>query len=61
MKIKVTKWGYAPSRHPVLVLAGGIEETRLEAEQYFDDHGRLRGFESEMEEDELEKLPEFES
>ena len=55
--ILVTRWGQPPWG-PTLILSGTVEQTRKEAEQYFD--GEITGFESRMDQDEFNALPEFE-
>lgn len=60
MNIKVTNWTH-PSTDSYLVLEGSAEETRSQAEQYFEsDPSALMPEESEMDEAAFLNLPEFE-
>lgn len=58
--ITVTKWSH-PSTDQKLILAGNAEDTRAEAEQYFDGEESYMSHEvCEMDEEEFGDLPEFE-
>lgn len=60
MKIKVTKW-HDKDDPETLILKGSRGDTMEEARVYFDDETHLIGEEDEMEQEEFDRLPEFQS